>query len=148
MLVGDAAGYNQLHMMMKDSIPLPPDPAELVAGPRQGTAPGVSAAAFQDSAQICSCNGVSKGALVLAVRDGCERLEDLKKCTRAGTGCGGCLSLVAEILKGTLESAGKQVSNHLCEHFPYTRRELFEIVKINKVTTFGEWISCRRSGKS
>ncbi|MBI2504800.1 MAG: nitrite reductase large subunit [Candidatus Latescibacteria bacterium] len=147
MLVGDASGYNQLYLLMKNNASLPPDPAELIAGRRRGPDQGFSAAELPDSAQICSCNGVAKGALVLAVQGGCSRVEDLKQCTRAGTGCGGCLPLVAAVLSGALKAAGKQVSNHLCEHFSYTRQELFQIVKINRITTFGELIGTYGRGQ-
>ncbi len=35
-----------------------------------------------------------------------------------------------------LEAIGKTVNNHLCEHFPHSRQELFEIVKIKRLKTF------------
>ena len=43
---------------------------------------------------------------------------DVKARTRAGTGCGGCLPLVTDLLKQELEAAGRKVINDLCEHFP------------------------------
>lgn len=147
MLVGDTSGYSQFHLLMKNRAPLPADPAELIGGARQGSDQGFSAAELPDSTQICSCNGVLKEALVLAIQGGCGKVEELKKCTRAGTGCGGCLPLVADILQAALKAAGQQVSNHLCEHFPYTRKELFEIVKINKITSFGELIGAYGQGQ-
>ncbi|MBM3277607.1 MAG: nitrite reductase large subunit [Candidatus Handelsmanbacteria bacterium] len=146
MLIGDASRYGQLHLMMKQAAPLPLDPAELIAGVGKGSGKGGFAAELPDVAQICSCNGVAKEALVLAVKGGCTKVEELKKCTRAGTGCGGCLPLVTDILKTALRAEGRQLSNHLCEHFPYTRQELFDIVKINKVETFGELISTYGQG--
>src|SRR4029077_21247240 len=63
-------------------------------------------------------------------------IGEVKACTKAGTGCGGCLPLVTDLLKAELAAAGKAVNNNLCEHFPYTRQELFEIVKIKGIKTF------------
>jgi nitrite reductase (NADH) large subunit len=53
----------------------------------------------------------------------------LKKHTRAGTGCGGCESHVKAILDHELSKLGKTSSNHLCEHFAYSRSELITKVR-------------------
>ncbi|HYI69099.1 MAG TPA: FAD-dependent oxidoreductase, partial [Skermanella sp.] len=45
---------------------------------------------MEDHAVVCHCHGVTKGAIVAAVRT--------KGCTRAGTGCGQCRVLTARIL--------------------------------------------------
>ena len=59
--------------------------------------------AMPDSAQVCSCNNVSKGAICAAVRDGADTLDALKRCTKAGTGCGGCVPLVTDLLESRTE---------------------------------------------
>ena len=46
--------------------------------------------------------------------------REVKACTKAGTGCGGCLPLVTDLLKAELKAAGKKVNNPLCEHFACT----------------------------
>jgi nitrite reductase (NADH) large subunit len=73
-------------------------------------------------------------------------LGELKACTKAGTGCGGCIPLVTDILQKELIAAGKTVIKHLCEHFPHTRQELFNIVKINKIKTFDDLIGRNGAG--
>jgi nitrite reductase (NADH) large subunit len=52
-----------------------------------------------DSAQVCDCNGVCKGAIVGAVRDeGLSTVQEVVAATRAGTGCGSCKPLVTELV--------------------------------------------------
>ncbi|MGC3983168.1 MAG: hypothetical protein QM808_18085 [Steroidobacteraceae bacterium] len=64
----------------------------------------------------------------------------MKKCTKAGTSCGGCTTLVGQILKAELESRGVTVANHICEHFKYSRQELFHLVKVGQIKTFDELV--------
>jgi len=56
-------------------------------------------------------------------------LPAVKKCTEAGTGCGGCEPLVKSILKQQLESLGGSLSNSMCEHFSMSRPELMALVR-------------------
>lgn len=49
-------------------------------------------------ATVCVCNGVTTGAIDDAIDDGCETVADVGRCTRAGTGCGGCRARIAELL--------------------------------------------------
>ena len=46
-----------------------------------------------------------------------------------------------KILHERLEKAGHKVDKSLCEHFPYTRQELFQIIKIKQIRSFGELIA-------
>jgi nitrite reductase (NADH) large subunit len=135
-LVGDAADYGRLTMLARGDMLLPCKPHELIV---PAGAPGVSVGleAMPDSAQVCSCNNVAKGAICTAVRVGdADTLDAVKRCTKAGTGCGGCLPLVTDLLKAELKKAGKAVVSHLCEHFAYSRTELFAIVKAKGLRTF------------
>ncbi|MCA9054087.1 MAG: nitrite reductase small subunit NirD, partial [Planctomycetaceae bacterium] len=115
-------------------------PHELVVGVRGGGA-AVGLDAMPDTAQVCSCNNVTKGAICAAIRDqGLESLGDVKTCTRAGTGCGGCLPLVTDLFKSELQKAGKTVVNHLCEHFAYSRTELFAVIRTKQLRSFADVI--------
>ncbi|WP_203135373.1 FAD-dependent oxidoreductase [Microbacterium sp. JZ31] len=55
-------------------------------------------------ATVCVCNGVTAGAIEDAVDDGCATVAEVGRCTRAGTGCGGCRARIAELL-GSREAA-------------------------------------------
>lgn len=68
-----------------------------------------------DSTQICSCHNVTKGDVVDNVKNAtCKTMGEVKSCTKAGTGCGGCLPLVQSIFNKTMLEMGQEVSNH-CE---------------------------------
>jgi nitrite reductase (NADH) large subunit len=139
-LIGDAEDYGVWLSMMLDGVSLPEDPAEMIAPtlggePSKTTARG--AAALPMSAQICSCNNVSKGALCAAIDAGCTTVASLKTATKAATSCGGCSALVTQLLKAELASRGVAVNNHLCEHFPYSRQQLFHLARVGELKSFG-----------
>lgn len=92
-----------------------------------------------EDTQICSCHNVTKGDVTKAVKDGtCKSIGDVKVCTKAGTGCGGCMPLVQTIFNKTMASMGQEVKNHLCPHFEYSRVDLFNIVFVKRLQTFEE----------
>jgi nitrite reductase (NADH) large subunit len=133
-LVGDASEYAQLHHLVKSAAAMPPEPEALILGARGGQEFKTE---LPDEAQVCSCNNVCKGDITKAVRDqGLLTLGDVKKCTNAGTGCGGCVPLVTDLLMTELSRAGRAVKATLCEHFELTRQELFHIIKVKQLTTF------------
>ncbi|ASK34328.1 nitrite reductase (NAD(P)H) [Alcanivorax sp. N3-2A] len=134
-LVGDASDYGNLLQLCLNGIDLPGDPAALVA-PAGAGAPLLGADALPDSAQICSCNNVSKGALCQAIDAGCTSVADLKSDTRAATTCGGCATLVKQVLDSELAKRGLEVNNHLCEHFAYSRQELYHLVRVEGIDSF------------
>lgn len=129
-LVGDASSYGILRPMVGGE--LPGDPLALIAPAQSGggsSALGVGA--LPDSAQICSCNNVTKGELKGAIASGCADVAGLKSCTAAGTSCGSCVPL----LKQLLEAEGVEQSKALCEHFSQSRAELFEIISATEIRT-------------
>ncbi len=137
-LVGDAEQYNMLLQTCKNKIVLPPNPEDVILGSRGGEAEGGSGVTgLPDEALICSCEAVTKGMICDSVtKDGCENVEAIKKCTKAGTGCGGCVPMLKDLMVHTMKSQGKLIRNVLCEHFNYSRQELFDLVKINKLKTY------------
>jgi nitrite reductase (NADH) large subunit len=136
-LVGDAAMYSQLLAMVQSRTKLPPDPDEIILPAREGKPRGLGPDALPAEAGICSCNNVTKGAICDAIAaQGLTTVGAVKSCTKAGTSCGSCVPLVTEILKAELKRAGVAVNNHLCEHFPHSRQELFHLVKVRQARTF------------
>lgn len=130
-LVGDASAYGVLRPMVGSE--LPGDPLALIApAGSAGAAGALGIGALPDSAQICSCNNVTKGDLKCAIGDGCADVPALKACTAAGTSCGSCVPL----LKQLLEAEGVEQSKALCEHFGQSRAELFEIISATEIRTF------------
>ena len=67
-----------------------------------GHAGNSRAATMADTAEVCGCNGVSKGAIVKAIREqGLFTLDEVRKCTKASGSCGSCTGLVEQILMAT-----------------------------------------------
>jgi nitrite reductase (NADH) large subunit len=95
---------------------------------------------------ICSCNNVSQGAICAAVEGGCTTLGAIKKQTKAATSCGGCAPLVTRILKSELKRRGISVDNHLCEHFRYSRQQLFSLVRVGGLRSFDAVIAKHGGG--
>lgn len=143
-LVGDAAEYSTLSIMAKSDKPLAISPGELLVPKKSG---GNDLAEMADEAQVCSCNNVSKSKICDSIRDKnlCS-VDEVKKCTKAGTGCGGCVPLVTDIFKAEMKKSGQKVNNSLCEHFAFTRQELFEIVKIKGIKSFTALIATHGKG--
>jgi len=137
-LVGDASEYGTWLQMMLNDMALPEFPEELIVPKSSGGGgPSLSGPlALPDGAQICSCNNVSKGALCAAVGGGCTTVGQLKSKTRAGSTCGGCVPLVTQILKAELTRRGVATNNHLCEHFAFSRQQLFHLVRVGELRGF------------
>jgi nitrite reductase (NADH) large subunit len=147
-LVGDASMYDTLVQMARGDMPTPEHPEELIFPARAGGPPKIGVGALAATAMLCSCNSVTKGEICAAITDGgCHDIGSLKACTKAGTGCGGCVPLVTELLKDELRKAGVEVLNHLCEHFAYTRQELFDIVRVHRLSTFSEVVTGYGTGR-
>ena len=146
-LIGDAAEYGTLLQMMLNKIELPESPEFLILPQADGNArPALGVDALPDSAQICSCNDVSKGAICAAVCGGAVTIGELKSCTSAGTSCGGCVALVTQVMKAEMKKQGLAVNNHLCEHFAYTRQELLHLVRVGQVKTFPDLLAAHGKG--
>ena len=145
MLVGDASDYPMLSAMARTGETLTAGPSQLAGVGGAGDLDG--SVLMGDDTQVCSCNNVSKGQICDAIREqDLDTIGAVKDCTRAGTGCGGCLPLVTSLLHAELEAAGKSIEANLCEHFQYTRQDLFDIIKIKQIKTFEELIRSHGSG--
>ncbi|MCM4162937.1 MULTISPECIES: nitrite reductase large subunit NirB [unclassified Arenibacter] len=133
-LVGDAKDYNMLLQMYLNEMPLPKNPENLILGSRGGEDVSFgSAMDLPDTAVVCSCEAVTKGQICCSVKeDGNESVKAISKATKATTGCGGCKPMVDDLVKETLKSLGKMVKESVCEHFDYSRQELYDIVKLKK----------------
>lgn len=146
-LVGDAAEYGTLLQMMLNRIELPESPEFLILPQADGNArPALGVDALPDTAQICSCNDVSKGAICAAVCGGAVTIGDVKSCTSAGTSCGGCVALVTQVMKAEMKKQGLAVNNHICEHFAYSRQELFHLIRVGQIKTFPDLLAAHGKG--
>ncbi|HEX9506295.1 MAG TPA: nitrite reductase large subunit NirB, partial [Acidimicrobiia bacterium] len=139
--------YQLLVQMARGDMPTPEHPERLIL-PAGDAAPAVGVGSLAASASVCSCNNVTKATICAAITaGGLTELSDVKSATRAGTTCGGCVPLVTELLKDELRTAGVEVRDHLCEHFAYSRQELFDIVRVHRVVSFSEVLTSYGSGQ-
>ncbi|MEP4532554.1 MAG: nitrite reductase large subunit NirB [Cyclobacteriaceae bacterium] len=139
-LVGDAEAYGMLLQINQNGMALPPNPEDLILGARGGAAAGGNSMMdLPDTAQVCSCENVTKGEIVDATMDQeTPDLQQVRTCTKAGTGCGACSPMVADIFSATLKTMGKVVRKTICSHFDYTRQELFDIIKVKGIKSYYE----------
>ncbi len=146
-LIGNADEYGTLQQMTVNEMPLPENPEFLILPASDGKEkPGLGVDALPDSAVMCSCNNVTKGAIGEAVANGACSIGEIKACTKAGTACGGCVPLVTQVMKAQMVKLGMTVNNHLCEHFPYSRQELYHLVRIGQIKTFDELLEKHGKG--
>ena len=138
-LIGDATDYNMLHQVYLNEMAIPEDAAQLILPASDGGSSFGSVLDLPDTAQVCSCESLSKGEICCSItEDGCNNLSEVISKTKATTGCGGCKPMVVDLVNETLKSLGKEVKDTVCEHFNYNRQELYDLVKINKVADYDE----------
>jgi nitrite reductase (NADH) large subunit len=123
-LVGDAEAYGMLRPMTGTKPPVAPEQLVLPAG--AGAPVSLGPQSLPDDAIICSCHNVTKGAICA-----CSSLPEVKKCTKAGTGCGSCVKVIQQLLP-------KPADSGMCGCFTYTRSELYEIVRTMRFTSYAE----------
>lgn len=103
-LVGHPEPVGMITQLYESALPVPEDVVSVILG-RAETVSAPSPSTMPAAAVICRCNGVSKGDLVTAWGDGVRDRVALAERTRAGTGCGGCVSAVEGICEW-LKAAG------------------------------------------
>jgi nitrite reductase (NADH) large subunit len=139
-LVGDNSYYDTLLQYVQNAIKLPADPSRLIL-PWSDGAPTLGADALPATATICSCHNVTKGAICAAIDSGCAELPQLKAQTKACTGCGGCAALLKQVFEHELIARGVAVDKSLCEHFAYTRQELYALARVEGIQSFAEMLA-------
>lgn len=145
-LVGDTSDYSNLLQLMLNNMELPEHPDILILPAHAGAKPAMGVEALPDSAQICSCFDVTKEKIINAIHAGCHTIAAIKAETKAGTGCGGCIPLVTQILNLELTKQGIEVSHALCEHFKYSRQELYHLIRVEGLKSFNEIIAKHGKG--
>ena len=106
------------------------------------------AANMPDTAEVCGCNGVCKGAIVKAIKEkGLFTLDDVKKHTKASASCGSCTGLVEQILVATAggDYSATPRTKPVCGCTDHTHQEVRDTIRVQKLLTipdvmhFLEW---------
>ncbi len=140
-LVGDASPWARLAGLARSATPLSVPPHQLLVGAAPADAADAAAT------PVCTCNDVNAGAICSAIRErGLGTVDDVKRCTRAGTSCGGCVPDVTRLLAAELKRRGATVKQGICEHFDYTRAELYELVASLGLRDFPSLLAARGRG--
>jgi len=142
-LIGDVSNYAVLHAMSTGAM-ASVDVGSHVLPERSGTSAAVD---LPETAQICSCNDVSRCEVAAAVRSGATTLGEVKTSTGAGTGCGGCVPDVNVLTRNVLVEMGVDHSDGICEHFTQTRQELFDLVRVRQLATWNDVLDTLGSGR-
>ncbi|WP_060989574.1 nitrite reductase large subunit NirB [Photobacterium leiognathi] len=139
-LVGDNSDYDVFLQCYLNKTVLTDHPAQLLFDT------SVLAPSTDENSVVCSCHNVTRGALINQVQQGCHDLGEIKQITKAATGCGGCSTMVKQIFDEQLASMGMEVNKHVCQHFAYTRQELFHLCQVEKIQDFETLLSKYGSG--
>jgi nitrite reductase (NADH) large subunit len=118
-LLGATDPTGQLLRLFKSAEPLGAPALDLLAGESARDAllqsGGADMTALADETQICNCNEVPKGKIVEAIRAGQCSIQAVGECTRAGTGCGTCQPLLAQLIDAYGPNAGKAPAKNKIE---------------------------------
>ncbi|MBA3327934.1 MAG: NAD(P)/FAD-dependent oxidoreductase, partial [Solirubrobacterales bacterium] len=140
-LLGDTRGAEALMAAVRSGEPVD-DPLQALAD-----ASAVGPADLPDTAQICDCNGVCKGALVAAVSDGgCATPREVMAVTRAGTGCGSCKPAVVEIVAAAAGGLNEDPA-YLCPCRRQTREELAARIRSDDLESVSEVAAACGTGR-
>ncbi|MDQ0230818.1 nitrite reductase large subunit NirB [Metabacillus malikii] len=140
-LFGDSKEGNRLFSMIKKGADISDTEKISILQPIGEDAGASLVATMSDDEVICGCNGVSKGAIIQAIRDkGCTTVDDIKACTSASRSCGGCKPLVADVLQLTLGSEfdGLSQKEAICSCTTLSRDEVVEEIKMKGLTHIKE----------
>ena len=125
-LLGETDTAGVLMQMFMANAAVSSRRADLLFGTSSG-APVLSVFDLPDHAQICNCNGVSKGQIKEAIQIGkCHSVSKIGGCNKAGLGCGSCKSLIAQLI----EAYAGEVADDASEHYyvPGVRLEKSQLV--------------------
>jgi nitrite reductase (NADH) large subunit len=91
-----------------------------------GASPFDAAATLADDAEICGCNGVSKGKVVACINNGAHDLDAVRSGCKASASCGQCTGLVESLLALTLgdEFAGERQVKPMCKCTSFTHEDV------------------------
>lgn len=133
-LFGDLSAGAQLADAVKRGAP-----AEEVAALTVGAGGDTKPPPLPDEAQVCGCNGVTKGQVVVAIQEkGANSVSAIGAETSAGTGCGSCKQLVGEILSETAEGPIEEEESYLCKCMRLTQDDVRSVVRERGLTSVSQ----------
>jgi nitrite reductase (NADH) large subunit len=108
-LLGDTRDGSRLFGLIQSGADVASMKEELMGAQALGQAAGSVLAmpsALADMELVCNCHGVTRGAVVTAIRDkGLKSRDEIAHCTKASTGCGSCAQQLDDLLLETARKA-------------------------------------------
>ncbi len=132
-LYGDTADGNWYFDLLKKGEDIAPIREGLIFGQAfaNGGAladPNAAVAALSDDAEICGCNGVSKGQVVGCINAGAHSLDAVRSGCKASASCGSCTGLVESLLALTLGGEVESGPKTLCKCTSFTHDDARRLI--------------------
>ena len=141
-LYGDISGGPQLFQSLLDEEDVSQKRQTLLFGEAPPGRKGATSMldSMGDDAIICGCKGVTKDAIVNAVKtQGLFSLDEVKQVTNAATSCGGCTGMVEQLLESVLGAGFNAEKNKsICSCTRYSRDDVVRNIKERKLTSVTE----------
>jgi len=92
--------------------------------------PSAAVAALSDDAEICGCNGVSKGRIVRAIEGGAASIDAIRSTCKASASCGSCTGQCEALLNIVLgdEYSGERVVGTMCQCTSFGHDEVRRLI--------------------
>lgn len=146
-LVGDTSDNHRYMDWLRTGTDLTAQRRHLLFPPPAADA-GNDVAAMPDTATICGCVGVTKGAIISAIHDrGVNTLSQLKETTRASTGCGSCTALCQDLLRAVAPEFEEEAKTVLCGCVPFAEDKLREILRSQRLRSVQDVLEIYGNGQ-
>ena len=90
--------------------------------------PNFAVAALSDDAEICGCNGVSKGKVVQCISGGAHSVDAVRSQCKASASCGSCTGLVESLLAISLGDEVESGPKTMCSCTSFTHDEVRRLI--------------------
>jgi nitrite reductase (NADH) large subunit len=145
-LVGDTSDSHRYMDWLRSDADLSTTRRHLLFPPPAADG-GLDIAQMAETATVCGCVGVTKGAIIQAIHEkGVNTLSQLKDATRASTGCGSCTSLCQALLKAVAPEFEEEGRKVLCECLPFPQENLREILRGQRLRSVQEVLDIYGNG--
>lgn len=99
------------------------------------------AASMPDEAEVCGCNGVTKGTICKAIKEkGLFTLDEVRKHTKASASCGSCTGLVEQLLMFTAggDYSATPKMKAMCGCTDHSHQAVRDAIRSSKLTTIAD----------
>ena len=146
-LVGDTSDSHRYMEWLRARTDLTSQRRHLLFPPPAADA-GLDVAEMADSATVCGCVGVTKGAIIQAIHErGVNTLSQLKECTRASTGCGSCSGMCQDLLRAVAPEFEEDAKKVICGCLPFAEDRLRDILRSQRLKSVYEVLEIYGNGQ-